>query len=474
MESQNQPKEKNALWRFFSSVRLTLVLLILLAAVSILGTVIPQRQGMMEFAQGLSPGALAVFNALELFDVYHSFWFRILISVLALNLIVCSLNRLPTTLRRFRSAPKPDRTKPFESVLPEHSFQVTLFPAEAADKAEALFRRRHGKTNRKDTDQGIFLYGERGRSSLFSVYLVHLSVLIILAGAISGSLLGFEAFVNIPEGGSTDTVRLRDSRAPRPLGFQVELLDFDVSFYKNGTPKEYRSEIRFVDQETVKEATLRVNHPVTFRGIRFYQASYGAVPGNEAALRVRRDSPSDTEIAVHATRGEMIPLPGGEGRFVVEDIREDLMRMGMGPAVRIAVHPNEAEALDFWVFLHPERVASRFSEAFKTFPKLNPGAFEPYTFELEDIEKRYYTGLQVNRDPGVPFVWAGFFLIVIGLFGAFFMSHRRVWIRIREDRGGSLVEVAGRANKNAVGAEREITHFTSRLREHLGAQGRTA
>jgi len=474
MKTKDSTQQKSAVWRLFSSVRLTLVLLILLAAVSIVGTVIPQGEGMLEFARGLSPGTLEVFRALQLFDVYHSFWFRILISTLALNLIVCSLDRLPATLRLFRSAPKPDREKPFEEAPREHRFRTERAVGDAADIAEALFRKNHQKVARKDGESEIFLYGERGRLSLFAVYVVHLSVLLILAGGIVGSLLGFEAFVNIPEGESVDTVRLRDSRSPKLLGFRVECLDFDVSFYENGTPKEYRSELRFVGDESEQEATLRVNHPFTFRGIRFYQASYGSIPGDAVELLIRREGSPGAETRLHARRGERVSLPGGAGAFVVEEIREDFMRMGMGPAVRIVVHPAAGDALAFWVFLHPERVASRFSESFRSFPKLNPSAFEPYTFLLEDVESRYYTGLQVNRDPGVPYVWAGFFLIVIGLFAAFFVSHRRVWIRIEASGEGALVRVAGRSNKNPVGAEREMNQLTSRLRDHLGAQGQTA
>ena len=474
MEPKDSTQKPYAVWRFFSSVRLTLVLLILLAAVSIVGTVIPQGEGMAEFARGLSPGALEVFRALQLFDVYHSFWFRILISTLALNLIVCSLDRLPSTLRLFRSAPRPDRKKPFEEIPPEHGFRTDRALEDAADMAESLFRKSHKKVARKSGESEVFLYGERGRLSLFAVYVVHLSVLLILAGGIVGSILGFEAFVNIPEGDSVDTVRLRDTRGPKPLGFRVECIDFDVSFYENGSPKEYRSELRFVDGETTEEATLRVNHPFTFQGIRFYQASYGSIPGNAVELLIRREGSPGEGTRLHVHRGESVPLPGGEDSFVVEDIRQDFMRMGMGPAARIVVQPAAGEPLAFWVFLHPERVASRFSESFRTFPKLNPSAFEPYTFRLEEVESRYYTGLQVNRDPGVPYVWAGFFLIVGGLFAAFFTSHRRVWIRIQADEDGTLVRVAGRSNKNAVGAEREITQLTSRLRDHLGAQGQTA
>jgi len=474
MDTMKTSKEPHALWRFFSSVRLTLALLILLAAASILGTVIPQREGMVEFARRLSPAMLEVFEALRLFDVYHSFWFRFLISALALNLVVCSLNRLSPTLRRLRSQPRPDRTKPFEETPPHRRFPVSRPVEEVTVRAEALLHGRTANRARKDTTNGSFLYGERGRFSVFGVYIVHLSVLLILLGSILGSLTGFEAFVNIPEGDGTDTVRLRGSGGELKLGFRVECKDFFVSFYDDGTPREYRSTLRFVANGEAEEAAVRVNHPFTYQGIRFYQASYGSIPGNEATLVLRRGKTLQEERTLRARIGESIRLPGGEGRFRVEEIRGDFMRMGMGPAARIVVQPGEGETIPFWIFLHPERVEARFSGSFQQFPKLNPSAYEPYTFFLKGIEKSHYTGLQVNKDPGVPFVWAGFFLIVFGLFITFFMSHRRIWLRIEREGDGAVVSVAGRATKNPVGLERELDHLAARLRDHLGTGERAS
>jgi len=55
-----------------------------------------------------------------------------------------------------------------------------------------------------------------------------------------------------------------------------------------------------------------------------------------------------------------------------------------------------------------------------------------------------YTGLQVAKDPGVWVVWVGCFLMVIGVYAAFFMSHRRIWVRIQN----GTVTVGGNASKN--------------------------
>jgi cytochrome c biogenesis protein len=100
---------------------------------------------------------------------------------------------------------------------------------------------------------------------------------------------------------------------------------------------------------------------------------------------------------------------------------------------------------------------------------LNPSAFAPYTFYLEDLPTNYYTGLQVNQDPGVPLVWAGFFMIVIGLFATFFWSHQRIWVRISFGKQGGELRVAGTASKNPVALERELDRLAQTIRARLAS-----
>ena len=122
MREPNNKKGVHFLWSVFSSMKLTFALLIILAITSIFGTLIPQQQEAMRFAQGLSPGLLRFFELLGLFDLYHSIWFRAIIGLLALNLVICSVNRLPTTLKLFHAPSRPDRSKSFENLPPERSF----------------------------------------------------------------------------------------------------------------------------------------------------------------------------------------------------------------------------------------------------------------------------------------------------------------------------------------------------------------
>ena len=101
-------------------------------------------------------------------------------------------------------------------------------------------------------------------------------------------------------------------------------------------------------------------------------------------------------------------------------------------------------------------------------PKFNPEAFSPYRFSLTGLETVYYTGLQANRDPGVPIVWAGCFLMVSGLFVTFFMSHKRVWVRVLTRRTKTRIEVAGTTNKNPVGLQSERHKLISSLKNEFG------
>jgi cytochrome c biogenesis protein len=462
MNSSETEKKSNVLWSAFTSVKLTLGLLIVLAVTSIFGTVIPQQEGAMELAEELSPGLVSLLSSLQLFDMYHSLWFRLIIGTLALNLIICSLDRFPSAWKRFQAAPKLDRSKPFEDLPPHRNFSAAGKIDEVLPLTAEILKTHYKRFQQKQTDNEIVLYAEKGRFSHLGVYLVHLSVLIILIGSIVGSLFGFEAYVNIPEGEAVSKVRLRKTQAFKPLTFDVRCDRFSVEFYDNGAPKEYRSDLTFLeDGKAAFQGPLLVNHPVTFRGITFYQASYGSLPGNKARIGVRREGdPANAVLDVEIERP--YDLPGRGGQFMVFEARSDFMKMG--PAVQVAVRPPEGEEIRFWVFKNIDLIKDRFPGFFERFPKFNPGAYKPYHFSLQSIEAKYYTGLQVSRDPGVPLVWMGFFLIMIGLFVAFFMSHRSIWIQVARTKRGLNIRVAGRTNKNPVGLERELDQLASKIK----------
>ncbi|HJX33979.1 MAG TPA: cytochrome c biogenesis protein ResB [Desulfatiglandales bacterium] len=466
--SENSP---NSVWNILSSIRLTLVLLIILAITSIFGTLIPQQEASVEFAQRLSPGLSSFLSSLQIFDMYHSVWFRLIIFCLVLNLVVCSINRFPATLKLFRLTPSPDKTKPFEGLPPQRTITREGSLKEIAEGVMMLLRKRYRNVMVKDADQASFFSCEKGRFTIFGVYLVHLSVLFILIGAMIGSLFGFNAYVNILEGESEDRVFLMNSAGNnyRELGFSVRCEKFFYETYDNGMPKEYRSDLSFiVDSETVQRSSLLVNHPVTFRGVTFYQSSYGFSTGRKARLRISAAGESPGDSILEAELGRPVPLPGDNAKLILHDIQENFMNMG--PAVLIVIIPGEGEEISLWIFKNREMIENELPGIFEKYAIFNPSAYRPYNFYLDNIEPGYYTGLQVNRDPGVPLVYAGFYMIIIGLFLTFFASHRRVWVRVTEKSGKIMISVAGKANKNPVGMEKELDHLVTSLSQYLNTE----
>ncbi len=466
MNKTTEKDKPNLPWQFFSSVRLTISLLIILAIASISGTVIPQQgQGAIEFARKLSPEMFRFLSFLDLFDMYHSLWFRILLGCLTFNIIICSVDRFPAAWKRFRAIPRPDRDKPFEDLPPLQAFLVKGKLKESADKVEQLFRSRYKKIQKKETADRYFFYGQKGRFSHFGVYLVHLSVVLILIGGLAGSFFGFEAYVNIVEGEEIDTVTLRKKMSPLKLDFGVRLDNFTVQFYENGAPKEYRSVLSFiVDGKTVEKKNVLVNHPVQFRGVTFYQSTYGKVPGKKVRLKIHRPASPLEITSLDVETRKSVPLPGKEGQFSVVKVSTNLMGM-MGPAVLISVRPEQGDETSFWVFRDQEKILKRFPDLMSRNTKLNSSAFKPYTFFLDGLDAVFYTGLQVNRDPGVSIVWTGFFLIIAGFFVAFFSSHRKIWVRLIKSNGELDLSLAGTSNKNPVGLKRELEHLTENLKD---------
>jgi len=437
-------KKKNPIWDILRSVKLTLFILSVLAAASIIGTLIQQEDT----------------------GIYYSLWFRFIIFCLAVNLIVCSIDRLPVTLKIFRHTPNPDRPKLFEEAEP----RTLLFPnasvGAVSSIVQGILRSRFKNLAVKEHDNSSYIYCEKGRYSLFSVYLVHLSVLLILAGAIAGSIFGFSGYVNIPEGRSIDSVVITSGkdRGNKELGFVVRCEKFLIELYDSGEPKEYRSDLSFIEngKESLKGA-LRVNHPVKFKGIRFYQSSYGDMPGETVRIKAL-NSEKGEETTIEVGLGKAVTLPDNRGELTLSDIRDNLMNM-LGPAVLITIKSPEGKETPIWVLKDRDTIKKKFSDMFELSQKFNPSAYAPFTFELYEMSSVTYTGLQVARDPGVPFVFAGFIMIIIGLFLTFFTSHRRFWIRISDEKGDVKVSLAGTSHKNPVGMERALDVLLSRLKE---------
>ena len=223
----------------------------------------------------------------------------------------------------------------------------------------------------------------------------------------------------------------------------------------------FRSDLTFLkDGRIQKQGALLVNHPLTFGGLRFYQSSYGVIPGGRVSLSWTKGSQKSEGREVSA--GDRFDLPGAAAQVEVLRVEGDLMKMG--PAVKLSI-VSAGREVQFWVFANIEKIKEANPGVLAQMPVMNPGLFSPYLFSLDKTTgERFYTVLQAVRDPGTPLVAAGAALLIVGLMVAFFFSHRRLWIRVEPRKGKSRIAVAGTCNRDDVGLEGELQRLMTEIR----------
>ncbi len=442
-------------WRFLASIRLTVALLLLLAATSILGTLIPQGGAPSEYIGRYGETIFRLLYAFDLYDMYHSWWFRGLILLLTGNIVVCTLKRFPSVWKIvFSGKTAPTSVKPGK--VEPVAFEDARDPEALQSEYEAYIRKRFRRVETESMENGFRIVAERGRWTRLGVSGVHLSIVILLAGALVGSLFGFDGYVNIAEGESIDRVRLRNDNTVMPLGFEVRCEDFNVSFYDSGAPKEYRSRLQILENgKIVVEKDIIVNDPLRYKGVNFFQSSYGSLPARELTLNLtNRDS--GEAVRVNAALGRRVEIPGTDLRFYFRQIenRYRLRGMDVGETVLGVLETPTGETTEV---ILPVR--------FPSYDKMRKGE---WIVSVADHEHRYYTGLQTTRDPGVPLVYAGFILLIAGCWVAFFMAHQKVAVEVTRSARGCAVRVYGSSNRHPVGFETFLKKIAAGLARQKG------
>jgi cytochrome c biogenesis protein ResB len=275
---------------------------------------------------------------------------------------------------------------------------------------------------------------------------VHLGLIVVLAGGVTSLITGKRGRIVLDEGERASLAALPNNRKI-PLGFTVSLDSFRVTFYETypDRPKSYTSSVTVTrrDGSSFKK-DIRVNHPLMLNGFTLYQSSYGVsertVPAtgeiDTARVEIRlRGAPSRMPpiTTVDMTPGGVYPIPGF-GDSIAVQFAELHRNFHMGGPEDT---PNPAVKLD--VLVHGETRWSVF--AFKNYPGLNMPMYQDIEFSFAMLDLRtggpasaasrnpsYFTVLGAVRDRGIPFVWGGAALMMIGFFLSLAVRPRRIWV----------------------------------------------
>ncbi len=446
-------------WDFFCSLKLTIFLLISLALTSIIGTVVPQGQLNPQYVAQLSPFKLQLYTTLGFFDMYHSWWFITLLYMMSLNLVCCSIKRLPHV---FKFVTEPivtldEAARKSSALKMETSFSA---PADIIKKrVEEFLASEISKPVITDQDGEQQLFAQKNPWSRLGVYVVHSSILVIFIGGIIGSLFGFNGYVNIVEGTSVSAIDGRNGKKI-PLGFELRCDEFSATFYDTGVPKEFKSILTVLENgKPVKDFTnarIVVNDPLQYKGITFYQSSYGNA-GNYFFELTDINGKNKTMLSVSADHGATLP----DGSVLkVAQTTADIAPFEPG-------HTGPAAAVEL---ISPNGKTEQFV-IYSNHPELNTNHAKEHSWKniihYKGTEEKMYTGLQVAKDPGVWFVWLGCTLMIIGLYIAFLMSHKRIWVVIKKGH----VFMYGNVNKNQAAFEIEFEQLAEKLKECVKERG---
>jgi cytochrome c biogenesis protein len=462
-ESRDTVKVKESgflsiVYDLFRSLKLTISLLILLAILSIIGTLILQNATRTEYIQRYGVGLYEVLNFFNLFDMYHSWWFSAILLLLVINLITCSLHRLPGILSQISRGSGALEDKTLKTLPYVEKIQISN-PIKDGENIQSSLKKWFKDWGRIETEKAVTLFSEKGRYSRLGVPITHLSILIILIGGIIGSLYGFKGHVNILEGDTVKQVflRIKDEERPKPIEFSVRCDDFNITYYnlpgrKEKHVKEYTSVISILENgKEVLKKTVQVNHPLHYKGLAFYQSNYGAI--HDVTLGIQWKGKKEKTF-FKAFEGNTVPVPSTNYLIRLLKYEHEVHNFGEGAQV-VLFKPNQ-EPRPFWLL--------------KAFPKFDEQRNDEFILTVEEVEEKEYTGLSVTKDPGVWVVWIGCGLMIFGLILSFFFSHQRVWVRIPKGPEGEVV-LAGSANKNRVGFEKTFGELVEEIRKRSSKPG---
>ena len=447
------------LYDFFASLKLAIFIMLLLGIFSMLGsTYIQQLQPFETYLDRFGPDKAVWFWKLWLTDVFHSWYYIALIVLLAINLIVCSIKRLP---RIWKQTFGSERVLKLDERTEKNLKPITI-EISSAEEIIRYLAKRGFKVFKEEEGDKVYIFAEKGRYSRLGVYVVHIALLVIMLGALIDLLLGIRGFLPVPEGSTEDIMLVGPQDKPVKLPFAVHLKEFRIITYgeeakeKGIEVKEefkeavakYRSRIEIINSgKKVAEGPVEVNEPFIFRSYRIFQASYGLTGGVKDMSLVVVDKNLADKDPAKAIIGKIRVRSGEVTEFRDMLISVDRVMLNifnpdagfdgdLAPAVVLKVLKDRKD-YNVPVVFDPQLTAFVYSEVGKDLEDF------PYVFFMDGFVPQFYSGFQVSFHPGTNIIWAGSALLVLGMVLAFYTVHRKVWVRVE----GNTAKIAFYSHK---------------------------
>lgn len=443
--------------KFLGSVRLGVTLLIILTVLSMIGMLIMQQnvEGFDHYYAALKPAQKIVYGRLGLFDIYHAWYFNALMLLLALTLILASLERAPKTWKIIKNR---KFTASRRWLFAQKSSAMSEFtaenPTEAKEKAVRAMRSVGLKPKVIEKDGKIYLFGERGAWNRLGYLMIHVGFLMILTGGFLTNQFGIDGQMPLAPGETSSRMLQTQfnldkvQQIPLELPFSITCLDIQQklidpkgTIVANNT-LDWLTSIRITDESGTREELVHMNAPVDHRGYRFFQASFiNEGKARNATILIQPENGSAQEI--NLSRGGEAVLPNG-AKLKWENFVADFVVGKNGQiASQSGDYNNPALIMSLTNPGGETRRVFAFADELPPDAPINQPVMG-YRFRLAVFEKVAAAHvLSINRDPGATPFYLGGLILIIALCGVFFFSHRRVWALVEEKSPGIYELVLG-------------------------------
>jgi cytochrome c biogenesis protein len=431
-----------------------------------IGMVIMQQniEGFREYYLSLTPSQRALYESAGFFDIYHSWYFTLLLAVMGLNIVLSSVDRFPTAWQYIRK-PKLTATPGFiRAQMFNDAREMKASPEGLSEKIADRWRRQRLRPRVSREGDRITVFAQRNVWNRLGAYFVHVGLLTILVGGFLTSRYGVGGSMEIVPGETANHFLMWDtsSESGEPqkalLPFEVECTDLQQQLIRPEggldvmNTIDWLSFIKIKDSEQGKEmgALVHLNTPFDYRGYRFFQSSFQPL-GNARQITVSFQSEGAQARQFTIDRRGSVVVEG-IGRVSYVNFYPDFAMEHGRPATASADYNNPAAELKIVApdgsvrrtfAFNAHMLEQHPSEAGK-----NPTSGGEF-FLLKDFEKVATSHtMTVQYDPGRTPVYAGFLLLTLSLCAVFFFSHQRVWAVIEPAGDRSKVHFGGNVNRN--------------------------
>ena len=424
--------------RLIADLRLAIALLLLIALFSVSGTVIEQGES-LNFYRANYPESPALFGFLTwkvilnlgLNHVYTTWWFLSLLLLFGISLTTCTFTRQIPALKAARNWKFYQQPRQFEKL----ALSTELDTGSLVSLQNLL-----GKKGYKIFTAEQTLYGRKGIIGRIGPIIVHVGMLVILAGSIWGAFTGFLAQEMIPSGESFQINNVIEAgilaKPQLEKDWQLKVNRFWIDYTPGGSIDQFYSDLSVIGKEgeEIKRETIHVNKPLRYDGVTFYQTSWGI-----AGVKIQLNNSPIFQFPMAELKTQ------GEGKIwgtwipTKPDLSQGVSLLTRDLQGTVIVYDGDGNLAN----------------------ALRPGmAIEINGVTLKLVDLIGSTGLQIKADPGVPIVYTGFALLMAGVVMSYF-SHSQIWALQQGDR----FFIGGRTNRAQVSFERELLEIIEQLEE---------